>query len=399
MEKIRKQICKWGILALSLVLLLVNTAAVEGPCSVIVRLKSDEGQLCDNVTVEVVRVARTFDGEYVLLPEFLGVDVDLNGMTEADAVDSAGVLHQHLLQNDLSGKVAVTNAFGEALFADLEEGIYLIFERGGQKVTFLPYLIALPDGRVRDVVSDPKVSERGDKMMHVTKHWDDGDDFAGVRPASVRVRLLRNGKAFRVVQLSAANGWSYTFTELPDTGDYSVQEIAVRGYTADYQMSQDGVVITNRLRRGEGVEEESDPIPTTGQLTVRKCWMDNDNEARLRPESLTVQLVQDDKTVVQTAVLNEANGWQHIFTGLDTERLYTVREITVPHYEASYENSDVGVLVVTNTYEEAPVIPPDGPTIPQTGAITWPLYLMTGVGALLILLGVLDLRRRRDADD
>lgn len=394
MGKLRKKVCKWTALVLMLMMLSLDTAVAVGPCSLTVRLKSDEGVVCDAVSVEVRRVAGTVDGKFVLDEEFASLNVDLNGMTDSASVDAAGLIHQHLVQSGLSGAVAVTNGFGEALFPDLQEGIYLVFERGGQKVTFLPYLIALPDGRVRDVASDPKVSERGDKELTVTKNWDDSDNASGKRPGSVRVRLLRNGKAFRVVQLSSANNWRYTFRELPDTGEYSVQEIAVEGYTADYQMTAEGVVITNRLIGGGG----SDPLPPTGQVTVQKVWVDNENEAQLRPASLTVQLVLDG-TVVQTAVLNDTNNWEHTFVGLDLKKLYTVREITVPGYEAVYTQTGDGVLVITNTNVENPVVPPDGPTIPQTGAITWYLYLMAGAGAVLIALGVLDLRRRRNAHE
>jgi len=387
MEKLRRQVYSWLMLLIVCALLTVPAAA--GDYSLTVRLADDDKQPYEGIAVEICHVAAA-DG--VLLPEFSDAGVSLGG-TAAEDVAAAKQLYRYVLDNALPGSEKTSNSRGDAVFSALSGGFYLVFERGGQKVTFLPYLVALSDESGIHVISEPKLSESGNKKLSVTKVWQDGGNAALQRPGFVRVRLLRDGKAIRTVQLSAANGWQHVFTALPDTGSYSVEELAVTGYTASYQTTAEGFVITNTFRSSPDLPD--DPTPERGQLTVSKVWDDADNAALLRPSSITVQLILD-KTVVQTAILNEANGWQHVFTGLDRSKLYQVREITVPNYTADYADNGAGGIIITNTYSEEPDTPgmdPDAPSIPQTGTYTYHIYLMFLLGAALIVLGVRDLRR------
>ena len=83
-------------------------------------------------------------------------------------------------------------------------------------------------------------------------------------------------------------------------------------------------------------------------LTVHKRWNDNNDEAGVRPSSITVDL-QKGNTVVARAVLSESNGWSYTFTDLPYET-YTVveEEIGVDGYQA--EN---GGIVVADTGTDA----------------------------------------------
>ncbi len=80
-----------------------------------------------------------------------------------------------------------------------------------------------------------------------TKHWDDSDNARDVRPASVTIELLRNGEVIDQRTVSEANGWNYSFTNLP-TGDgygtaytYEIREQMVSGYYTVYE----GFDVTN----------------------------------------------------------------------------------------------------------------------------------------------------------
>ena len=83
-------------------------------------------------------------------------------------------------------------------------------------------------------------------------------------------------------------------------------------------------------------------------LTVHKRWNDNNDEAGVRPSSITVDL-QQGNTVIARAVLSESNGWSYTFTDLPYET-YTVveEEIGVDGYQA--EN---GGIVVADTGTDA----------------------------------------------
>ena len=120
------------------------------------------------------------------------------------------------------------------------------------------------------------------------------------------------------------------------------------------------------------------------------------------------------------------------FVGLEAGRSYSVREITVAGYKASYSGSVESGFVITNTHtpattepvpdvttatapvtqdpfdpsdppdtpvttEPSPDVPdePDEPDIPKTGANTLPMYILLAVGVLLVLLGTVDLLCKR----
>lgn len=82
-----------------------------------------------------------------------------------------------------------------------------------------------------------------------TKHWVDQDNAANIRPEAVIVRLLRNGSLVDTRRITEADGWQYTFDDLPKTDErgvdyvYEVTEQLVEGY---YTMV-DGYDLTNVL--------------------------------------------------------------------------------------------------------------------------------------------------------
>ena len=121
---------------------------------------------------------------------------------------------------------------------------------------------------------------------------------------------------------------------------------------------------------------EGTPVepPANVSLTVRKVWQDEEGENR--PASVTVALLADGE-VIDTVVLDESNNWTYTWSELDGSRVYTVQEVNVPNgYIVSYAYNDFGV-VVTNTEK-----------IVQTGQLNWPVPVLAGAGALLLILGV-----------
>ncbi|MBQ7139327.1 MAG: Cna B-type domain-containing protein, partial [Clostridia bacterium] len=80
----------------------------------------------------------------------------------------------------------------------------------------------------------------------VTKVWE--SDTADVRPASVQVQLMLNGKPVGdPVTLNAANGWKHTYTGLDAKGPYTVDELTVaEGYVSAVEEGEGNTfVITN----------------------------------------------------------------------------------------------------------------------------------------------------------
>ncbi len=105
------------------------------------------------------------------------------------------------------------------------EGEKGVIEKGGAKAAF---------------VNKPQYTAT------VTKVWE--GDTADVRPASVQVQLMLNGKPVGdPVTLNAANGWKHTYTGLDAKGPYTVDEVTLaEGYVSTVEEGEGNTfVITN----------------------------------------------------------------------------------------------------------------------------------------------------------
>ena len=186
----------------------------------------------------------------------------------------------------------------------------------------------------------------GKVAIPVTKSWQDNNDQDGLRPQSVTVKLLADGKdTGKTLILSEGNGWSGTFTGLDEyaAGEkiaYTVEEVAVNGYdTAITGDASNGFTITNAHN------------PETITLSGAKTWNDADNQDGKRPDSITIRLYANGTELKDKAVTVTADdGWKWSFAGLPKyadgkEITYTISEDAVDGYTPAYTDFDV-----TNTY-------------------------------------------------
>ena len=98
----------------------------------------------------------------------------------------------------------------------------------------------------------------------------------------------------------------------------------------------------------------------TTKIRIKKVW--NDNESKTRPAAITVYLMQDEN-IIKNTTLNNDNGWQADFDGLDvfqedgtTEYKYSVQEEKVDGYTSEITESTVKengesikLFTITNT--------------------------------------------------
>lgn len=98
----------------------------------------------------------------------------------------------------------------------------------------------------------------------------------------------------------------------------------------------------------------------TTKIRIKKVW--NDNESKTRPAAITVYLMQDEN-IIKNITLNNDNGWQADFDGLDvfqedgtTEYKYSVQEEKVDGYTSEITEStvkengeSVKLFTITNT--------------------------------------------------
>ena len=157
----------------------------------------------------------------------------------------------------------------------------------------------------------------------VKKSWDDSNNSDGIRPDSVNVKLYRNGTDMQKSQtLSATNNWTVSYENLNKTDsvgedyEYEVKEDsssvvngnAKTGYEIAYEVkestdkSSDITTITTNITNTHK--------PKTVQKTIRKVWDDENDQDKIRPDSVRFNLLANGKDVVDTVTLNSENGWK-----------------------------------------------------------------------------------------
>lgn len=357
---------KQMMLLVMMFFLLGNTQALAAsPCSLRVFILDHLNKPVPNINVELCRIAGFENGTFSILPEYSNLDISIEDIYGTQDPDIAEKTYQYIQDKELSGTIEQT-AFDGIVNFTVEEGIYLVFERGSQKVAFHPYFVSLPTQINGDmqyhVTSTPKANETDIRTLFVAKLWDDNQNAAGKRPSSIDVTVFRDGIPVRMVTLNQSNNWKHTFFMLPSSGIYTVKESSVSDYEPEYFPVYKGYIIQNKYI---GNPKEDNPDPEKGHVVVQKHWDDAQDKAGKRPKSITVQLLKN-STVIQTAVLSEANGWQYTFTGLDQTGHYTVLEIPVQDYCASYQGTAATGITIVNRYRQGSADPgtPPKPDVP-----------------------------------
>lgn len=191
----------------------------------------------------------------------------------------------------------------------------------------------------------------------VTKVWNDANNQDGKRPESVTVQLYKKVGAADPVAVEGkkltltakdktdANTWVASFTNLPqyEAGTeitYSIKEVDV---PAGYEASVTGQVVTNTHN------------PDTVILSGTKVWKDNNNQDGKRTTSVKVQILKNDKEVVQEIEVSEATGWKFESKALPKyengkEIKYTVKETAMTEYKATITTDKDGKYTITNEH-------------------------------------------------
>ena len=193
--------------------------------------------------------------------------------------------------------------------------------------------------------------------VQVTKKWDDANNQDGLRPASITVRLYKDGAPTdQTLELSEANQWHGTFENLDANAagkalNYTVKEENVpEGYTLSIDDKDPAhPVLTNKHE------------PTVTQVKVTKKWDDANNQDGLRPKEIRVQLYAGDQKLGKEVVLSADNKWTHTFEKLAEKANgqdihYSVKEVDVPEgYTVTEESKEKGDVVLTNTHTPSKV--------------------------------------------
>ena len=186
----------------------------------------------------------------------------------------------------------------------------------------------------------------GETSATITKLWSDADNQDGIRPASITVTLLANGKETdTTVTLKPDNNWTETVTGLPEKENgefitYTWKEPEVDGYK-----------LTKTDKNGTVTTLTNTHISETTEINGTKTWDDADNQDGIRPESITINLLANGTQIQSKTVSPDGRGiWSYSFTDLPKyengdEIVYTVTEDAVADYTTEISGYDI-----TNSY-------------------------------------------------
>lgn len=250
----------------------------------------------------------------------------------------------------LAGQTTDTDAEGNYRFENLPK-----YNADGSEINYTVEELYVPFGyevsydethrNITNTYKPSLVSVEG------TKTWDDNDDQDGKRPESITVNLLADGKKVAEKEVTAADDWKYSFTDLNEFKDeldvngqpvainYTITEDTVEGYTTEIN----GYDITNTYAPGKT------------SVTVSKVWDDANNQDGKRPATISLQLTADGKASGEVVTLSEDNNWTYTWSDLDQKAnkqdiVYAVEEAEVEGYKSKVSAIKDGQIVVTNTY-------------------------------------------------
>lgn len=274
------------IAALVIVSALLCCTSFAEVCGLRVTVRDEQANPVGFINVELVKVVDYEGGHYNLMPDFEDYPVGGDEVSNVFTVEQAERVYQYVLANGISGEVKITNSSGYVDYGDLDEGIFLVFERGRQAISFQPYLVRLPiyttDGPMYSLNSEPKTIMGATQNVLVMLSWDDEDNAAGARPESVDITLQRNGTPLRKVALNETCAWEHTFHLLPRTGgEYTLLCPDIQNYTLiDIYTIRNGYIVEYKYTPPvipeipdddddyepvvKPKDEEGDKIPQTG---------------------------------------------------------------------------------------------------------------------------------------
>lgn len=194
--------------------------------------------------------------------------------------------------------------------------------------------------------------------LTITKNWVDGSNAYNTRPENLTITLLQNGTEYKKLTLSGdTNTWTIN-VEVPKYDDnqveykYSIQE-QVQNVDNDYTdivYSQDELSVTNKLSKDTN-------------LTIKKEWIDYDNEYLTRPDKIIINLLQNNQKYKELELSGNENIWELVVENVPVydengkRYSYTIEEsindVLENYGKITYDQTN---LIVTNELTEKPKV-------------------------------------------
>ena len=252
----KKAICTFLCMLLLCGSVSLYVFAEESNCSLTLVYRGD-GNSFEGLEISIYRVGDRSDTEGFTLAEGYDYPINVSGITTQDEWRNAATTLYSYIVADSKAPTATqtTNQNGEAVFENLQEGLYLVLtvqaHTDSTVYSFENVFVALPStdsegNLVKDVVAQPKSGSQAiepqERQLKVVKQWQDNGN-ADKRPDSVTIELYKDGALQSTQTLSSQNNWSYSWTDADDGGVWTAVECDVPESYA-VTVGGDGAVIT-----------------------------------------------------------------------------------------------------------------------------------------------------------
>lgn len=241
---------------------------------------------CENVRFQAFLVADISGyGQYSLTDDFKKYLILPDSSTQEDWHKLAYTFSGYVMRDNLEPvQYSETNANGELVFSDMKAGLYLILGETcvneGVRYTPTPFLAALPaldqsgdwlfeatamPKYTKDMIPTPDQPEKETLRRKVIKVWKNDD--AAYRPDYIDIQLLRDGRIWDTVRLTAEHSWSYEWQELDAGYTWQIVEKQIpEGYFVTIELDEDLYVVTNSANTPDFPSPDSPNIPDIPHL-------------------------------------------------------------------------------------------------------------------------------------
>lgn len=181
---------------------------------------------------------------YIYTPAFAEIGLAIDDPQLAARLDT------YLSENKMAATTLRTDAEGTAAVSDLPLGLYFIRQTNTVEgfAPCTPFLVTVPmetaQGYAYAVNASPKTEVARLTAITIKKVWN--TDGSAQAADHVTVQLLKDGNVVETAILSEQNHWQVTYTDMPQSDAYSIQEIDVpKGFTATYCQVEYVFTVTN----------------------------------------------------------------------------------------------------------------------------------------------------------
>lgn len=182
----------------------------------------------------------------------------------------------------------------------------------------------------------------------VKKIWNDDDDRDGLRPDTLAITLLADGKAYGEPVELEGDDWEHEWTELPLMNEDAeeIEYTAIEENLGDDYSSDNGV-----MKDGVFTFTNTHEPAMHDDIVAQKVWAGEGNEL-VRPGSVSVELLANGDVIDRADIMaGQNNEWTYTFTNLyaneDGEPIeYSVRESMIG--ETAFGQGESVIVVRSN---------------------------------------------------